>query len=81
MSHLFKAKEVGYDTRTLTFFEGEEIVVSVEHIVKFWEVNLGFSKKSEGMGKIFMVDTVNNYDGNSLRVTSNYLEKMFEHTE
>lgn len=81
MSYHFKARAVYYDAKTSVFRNGEELIINANHIVRFQKTDMTNLKRIENMGIVFDVTTVIDTAGYTLRVTSNYLERLMEHTE
>lgn len=82
MSYLFKATLVAFDQNAREFYDsGHEVVINMNFVVSFTSANLGSTKKREGLGQVFWVNTTIDHSGHAIRVTSKYLESLMEHAE
>lgn len=77
----FKAYPIFYEN-LLWRQNSKPIMININNVVRVEEMVLGGVPIDESVkGRIFVVDTVNDYHSYSLRMTSKYLEQQMENNE
>lgn len=81
MSSLFKARHVWFDQSKRSFVSGHEMVLNMDHVIRFEADNTGLNQIKEAeevKGIIFRVETIADNTDRSLRVTSKFLENLIK---
>ena len=81
MNYHFKAKMVYYNGKEGIYHNGNELIINMNCVVRFQKTDVTNLKKADDVGIIFDVVTTTDHTEYSLRVTSQYLERLMEHTE
>jgi hypothetical protein len=82
MSHHFKARYVFFDHRANEWNVGQELIMNMDHVVRFELASLGKIPKNQNLtGEVFIVNTITDDAAYPLRLTSKYLEEFFRCSE